>query len=51
MGGSETTFYTLAIYYGAVKIKKTKNTVFSAIGADIAAAILSAFAVSVFMGR
>ena len=51
MGGSETTFYTLAVYYGAVKIKKTKNTVFSAIGADIAAAILSAFAVSVFMGR
>lgn len=50
MGGSETTFYTLAVYYGAVGIKKTKNTVLASVGADIAAAVLSAFAVRIFMG-
>lgn len=51
MGGSETTFYTLAVYYGAVGIKKTKNTVFASVGADITAAVLSAFAVRIFMGQ
>lgn len=42
MGGSETTFYTIAVYYGAVGVKKTKNTVFAALCADFAAAVLSA---------
>ncbi len=51
MGGSETTFYTLAVYYGAIGIRKTKNTVFASVGADITAAILSAFAVRIFMER
>lgn len=49
MGGSETTFYTLAVYYGAVGIKKSRNTVPAALSADIAAAILSVFAVNLFM--
>lgn len=51
MGGSETTFYTVAVYYGAVGIKKGRNTVPAAVSADIAAAILSVFAVNVFMLR
>lgn len=49
MGGSETTFYTIAVYYGAVGIKKTKNTVFAALCADFAAAILSAVAVKLLI--
>lgn len=49
MGGSETTFYTLAVYFGAVGIKKSRNTVPAALSADIAAAILSVFAVNLFM--
>lgn len=51
MGGSETTFYTLAVYYGAVGIKKTRNTVFAALCADFAAAVLSAVAVYFIFGR
>lgn len=35
MGSTETTFYTLAVYYGAVKIKETRHTVPAAILADI----------------
>ena len=50
MGGSETTFYTIAVYYGAVGVKRIKNTAFSAVCADIAAAVLSAFAVRLFLG-
>lgn len=50
MGGSETTFYTLAVYYGAVGIKNGRNTVPAALSADIAAAILSVFAVRIFFG-
>ena len=51
MGGSETTFYTVAVYYGAVGIKNGRNTVPAAVLADITAAILSVFAVNVFMLR
>ncbi len=35
LGSSETTFYTLAVYYGAVKIKNTRHTVPAAVVADI----------------
>ncbi len=49
MGGSETTFYTVAVYYGAAGIKKSRNTIPAALSADAAAAILSVFAVNVFM--
>lgn len=49
MGGSETTFYTVAVYYGAVGIKKGRNTIPAALSADFAAAILSVFAVNLFL--
>ena len=35
LGSSETTFYTLAVYYGAVKITKSRYTVHAAIIADL----------------
>ena len=35
LGSSETTFYTLAVYYGAVKITKSRYTVPAALVADI----------------
>lgn len=50
MGGSETTFYTIAVYYSAVGIKKTKNTVLAALCADFAAAVLSAATVYFIFG-
>lgn len=49
MGGSETTFYTIAVYYGAIGIKKGRNTVPAALSADFAAAVLSVFAVNLFL--
>lgn len=49
MGGSETTFYTVAVYFGAVGIKNGRNTVPAALFADISAAILSVFAVNLFL--
>ena len=51
MGGSETTFYTVAVYYGAVGIKKGRNTVPAALSADISAVILSVFAVNMFLRK
>ena len=49
MGGSETTFYTVAVYYGAIGIKKGRNTVPAALSADFAAAVLSVLAVNLFL--
>ena len=48
-GSTETTFYTLAVYFGAVNIKKTRHTLPSALTADILGFILSAFFVRIFM--
>ncbi|MFT3950753.1 MAG: spore maturation protein [Oscillospiraceae bacterium] len=45
LGSTETTFYTIAVYYGAAKIKKTGHTVTCALSADIAGFILSALVV------
>jgi spore maturation protein B len=38
-GSSETTFYVLAVYFGAVGISRTRHAVAAALVADIAAAI------------
>ena len=46
MGSSETTFYTLAVYFGSVGITKTRYTVKAALLADVAAVILSVFFVN-----
>lgn len=41
MGSSETTFYTLTVYFGSVGITKSRYTVKSALLADLAGIILS----------
>ncbi|WP_055665318.1 spore maturation protein [Desnuesiella massiliensis] len=41
MGSTETIFYTLTVYYGAVGIKKIRHTLWAAILADITAAIMA----------
>lgn len=41
MGSTETIFYTLSIYYGAVGIKKIRHTLFAAIFADLTAIIMA----------
>lgn len=39
-GATETTFYTLAVYFGAVGIKNTRHTVAAALFADLASVVL-----------
>lgn len=49
-GSSETTFYTIAVYYGATKIKKTRHTLPSALMADLVAVIMSVIMVRIVFG-
>ena len=49
MGSSETTFYTLAIYFGSIGITKTRYTVKSALLADLTGIVLSVFFVRLLM--
>ena len=41
MGTTETIFYTLTVYYGAVEIKKIRHTLWAAIMADFIAIIMA----------
>src|SRR5262249_37435478 len=40
-GGSETTFYVLAVYFGSVGVKRTRHAVPSALAGDLVAAIVA----------
>ncbi len=42
LGASETTFYTLAVYFGSIGAKNTRYTVFAALAAEIAGFIAAA---------
>ena len=48
LGSSETTFYTVAVYYGAAGITKTRYTIPAALAADAVMFWLSAAAVRLF---
>lgn len=50
LGSSETTFYTIAIYYGSAGITKTRYTIPAALCADLVMFWASAFAVRLLMG-
>lgn len=41
MGSTETTFYTVAVYYGAAKIKNIRHTLVAALMADVTAILLT----------
>ena len=49
MGSTETTFYTLAVYFGAVGITNSRYTVKCALLADLTGIIASVVAVSLLM--
>lgn len=48
-GSTETTFYAIAIYFGSVKVKKTRHTLISALSADLTAAITAVLTVRLFL--
>lgn len=47
-GSTETTFYAIAVYFGAVGIRKTRHTIPAALLGDLSACIFSALAVRLF---
>ena len=49
-GSTETTFYTIAVYFGAVSINKTRHTAVAALSADFVGFLMSAIAVTIFFG-
>ena len=49
-GSTETTFYTLAVYYGAVGIRDTRHTVPSCLLADVAGILGAVFIVNLMFG-
>lgn len=50
LGSTETTFYTVAVYFGAAGIKRSRYTVPAALTADAAAYLASALAVRLCFG-
>ena len=46
MGTTETIFYTITVYFGAIQIKKIRHTLWAAILADLTAIIISVLLVS-----
>jgi spore maturation protein B len=50
LGSTETTFYTIAVYFGGLGIRKTRYAVPAAICADLAGFWAAAWAVRLFFG-
>lgn len=48
MGSAETTFYTIAVYYGATAVKDTRHTVVAGLTADVVGFVVSALVVRLF---
>ena len=49
IGSTETTFYTIAVYYGITNVKKTKHAIVSSLTADLTGFILSALTVRLIL--
>lgn len=49
LGSTETTFYTIAIYYGVIKIKKTRQTLLASLSADFTGFVFSALIVRLIL--
>lgn len=49
MGSTETTFYTIAVYFGAIRIKKTRYAVPAALSADLTGWIIGAAVVRLLL--
>jgi spore maturation protein B len=51
MGSTETVFYTISVYFGAVGIKKIKYTLWAALLADLTGLLVSVAICSLVFGR
>lgn len=50
MGSTETTFYTLAVYFGATKVSDTRYAMKCSLAGDVAGILLSVWICRVFFG-
>ena len=50
LGSTETTFYTISVYFGAAGIKKSRYTVFAALLADLTGFVMAALTTRMFFG-
>jgi spore maturation protein B len=50
LGSTETTFYTIAVYFGSAGIHRTRHTIPAAVAADLTGFLVSALAVRLFFG-
>lgn len=50
MGSTETTFYTIAVYYGATKIQKSRHTLVCSLTGDVTGFIMSSLLVYMLFG-
>ncbi|MBT3550944.1 MAG: spore maturation protein [Rhodospirillaceae bacterium] len=48
-GSTETTFYVLAVYFGAVQVRRIRHALIAGLSADVAGVIAAVFAVSLFL--
>lgn len=49
-GSTETTFYTIAVYYGAIGIKNTRHTLAASLAGDLTGMIFSVLTVRLVLG-
>ncbi len=50
IGSTETTFYTIAVYYGVTKVKKTRQALPASLAADFTGFVLSALTARIILG-
>jgi spore maturation protein SpmB len=49
-GSTETTFYVLAVYFGAVQVRRIRHSLAAGLTADMAGVIFAVLACSFFLG-
>ena len=49
MGSSETTFYVLAVYFGAVQVRRVRHTLAAALTADAVGILFAIIACKYFL--
>lgn len=49
IGSTETTFYTIAVYYGITKVKKTRQALPASLAADFTGFVLSALTIRILL--
>ena len=49
-GSSETTFYVIAVYFGAVNVRRTRHAISAGLTADVAASLIAVWSVLILFG-